>query len=214
MAQTTIASPQEFSPAYNQLKFIIDSTNKNLTGFRYIFDVYLAGTVTKIGQYKVMPRINDGYGEEDLSKLLQSQVTWTLSTTATATTNALGSYYDYDVKVGEEYVYELPYTSSLSNNSGNVQINATNTFAIGDQVVIIQDDGGVANPQLEGLHTVTSASGSAFTVNSLWADVTNITINGTVKYADNRKVITRNITTFNPAGCTYDVVHVFVASTK
>jgi hypothetical protein len=197
MAQTTIASPQAFSPAYNQLKFIIDSTNKNLTGFRYIFDVYLAGTITKIGQYKVMPRINDGYGEEDLSKLLQSQVTWTLSTTATATTNALGSYYDYDVKVGEEYVYELPYTSSLSNNSGNVQINATNTFAIGDQVVIIQDDGGVANPQLDGLHTVTSASGSAFTVNSLWADVTNITINGTVKYADNRKVITRNITTFS-----------------
>ncbi len=46
MAQTTIASPQTFSPAYNPLKFIIDSTNKSLDGFRYIFDVYAAGTIT------------------------------------------------------------------------------------------------------------------------------------------------------------------------
>lgn len=197
MAQTTIASPQIFSPAYNPLKFIIDSTNKNLTGFRYIFEVYLTGTSTRIARYPVLPRYGDGYGEQDLSKLLQSQVTWTLSTTATASFNAVGSYYDYDVKVGEEYVYELPYTSSLSDNGGSVQINATNFFTIGDQVVITQDDGGVANPQLEGLHTVTSASGSAFTVNSSWSAITDASINGSVKYADNRKVITSDITTFN-----------------
>jgi hypothetical protein len=197
MAQTTIASPQAFSPAYNPLKFIIDSTNKNLNGFKYIFDVYLSGTSNKIAEYKEMPRYDDGYGEQDLSKLLQSQVTWTLDTTSTATIKALQSKYDYDVKVGEEYVYELPYTSSLSDGGGVVQINATNTFAVGDQVVITQDDGGVANPQLEGLHTVTSASGSAFKVNSPWSGVTDAAINGTVKYADNRKVITRDITTFS-----------------
>lgn len=195
MAQTLIASPQSFSPAFNQLKFIIDSTNKNLDGFKYIFDIYLAGTSTKIGEYKVLPRFGDGYGQQDISKLMQSKVSWTLDSTATATFDAVGSYYDFDVKIGEEYVAEFNYTSSLTNNGGNVQINVTNTFAIGDQVVITQVDGGAANPQLEGLHTVIAASGSAFTVNVSWSTITSAAIDGSVKYADNRKVITRDITT-------------------
>ena len=195
MAQTLIASPQSFSPAYNPLKFQVDSTKKNLSGFKYIFDVYEAGTTNKIGEYKVLPEFGTGYGVEDLSKLLQTQVSWTLDTTATAPFNAVGSYYDYDVKIGEEYVAEYAYTSSLTNASGNVQINVTNTFVSGDQVVITQADGGVANPQLEGLHTVISATGSAVVVNVSWSTITSATIDGSVKYADNRKVIVRDITT-------------------
>ena len=196
MAQTTIASPQTFSPAYNPLKFIIDSTNKSLAGFRYIFDVYAAGTATKIAEYKVLPTYGTGYGEEDLSKLLQNQVSWDLDTELTSNYGAPNSFYAYDVKVGEEYVYEVAYTSSLTDASGSVQINVTNSFAAGDQVIITQDDGGVANPQLEGLHTVVSATGSAFVVNVNWSTITDATINGSVSYADKRKTITRDITLF------------------
>jgi hypothetical protein len=98
------------------------------------------------------------------------------------------------VKIGEEYVYEVAYTSSLTNASGSVQINVTNSFAPGDQVIITQADGGVANPQLEGLHTVVSATGSAFVVNVLWSTITSAGIDGSVSYADKRKTITRDIT--------------------
>lgn len=194
MAQTLIASPQTFSPAYNPLKFIVDSTNKNKTGFKYIFDIYAAGTANKIGEYKVLPTFGTGYGEENLSKLLQTQVSWDLNTLSSTFYAAPNSYYLYDVKVGEEFVAEYVYTSSLTNASGNTQINVTNTFASGDQVVITQADGGVANPQLEGLHTVISATGSAVVVNVSWSTITNAAIDGVVKYADNRKVITRDIT--------------------
>lgn len=200
MAQTTIASPQTFSPAYNPLKFIIDSTNKSLAGFRYIFDVYAAGTATKIAEYKVLPTYGTGYGEEDLSKLLQNQVSWDLDTQLTSNYGAPNSFYAYDVKVGEEYVYEVAYTSSLTDASGSVQINVTNSFAAGDQVIITQDDGGVANPQLEGLHTVVSATGSTFVVNVNWSTITDATINGSVSYADKRKTITRDITLFEDYG--------------
>lgn len=189
-----IASPQTFSPAYNPLKFIVDSTNKNKTGFKYIFDIYAAGTANKIGEYKVLPTFGTGYGEEDLSKLLQTQVSWDLDTLSSTFYAAPNSYYLYDVKIGEEFVAEYDYTSSLTNASGNVQINVTNTFASGDQVVITQADGGTANPQLEGLHTVISATGSAVVVNVSWSTITNAAIDGVVKYADNRKVITRDIT--------------------
>ena len=194
MAQTLIASPQEFSPAYNQLKFIIDSTNKNKSGFKYIFQVFDGGTANKVAEYKVIPRIDDGYGEQDLSKLIQAKVSWTLDTTSTATINAPESKYDYDVKIGEEYTAEYIYTANLTDNSGNVRISTTNTFVAGDQVIITQADGGVANPLLEGLHTVISATGSTVTVNVAFSSITSITIDGVVRYSDNRKIITENIT--------------------
>ena len=197
MAQTTIARPQTFSPAYNPLKFIIDSTNKNLAGFRYIFDVYEAGTSNKIAEYKVLPTFGTGYGEEDLSKLLQSKVSWDLNTELTSSYGAPNSYYNFDVNIGEEYVTEVAYTSSLTDASGSVQINVANSFAPGDQVIITQADAGVANPQLEGLHTVVSATGSVFVVNVNWSTITDATINGSVSYADKRKTIVRDITELN-----------------
>lgn len=194
MAMTKIAEPFDFSPAYNPLRFIYDSTNNNEDGFRYIFDVYESGTANKIGEYRVLPNIS-GYGELDLSPLLSSKVTFTFQY-GTEDAVATDSFYKYDVKIGEEYIVRVAYTSSLTNNSGNVRITATHSYQVGDQVLIAQADGGVANPQLEGLHTVVSITGTTdFTVSALWADVTNATIDGTVQYADNRKTITRDIIT-------------------
>jgi hypothetical protein len=194
MATTIIAQPQDFTPAYNECKFIVDSTNVNKDGFRYIFEVFEAGTATRIGYYKALPTYGTGYGEQDLSKLLSNMVTFDFNPTITTFYDASNSYYNYDVKVGEEYIYELNYTASLVDNGGSVRITATHAFQVGDQVNINQVDGGVANPGVEGLHTVIAITGTTnFTINALWADVTDATINGTVKYADNRKTITLNI---------------------
>jgi hypothetical protein len=194
MATTIIAQPQDFTPAYNECKFIVDSTNVNNDGFRYIFEVFEAGTATRIGYYKALPTYGTGYGEQDLSKLLSNMVTFDFNPTITTFYDAANSYYNYDVKVGEEYIYELNYTASLVDNGGSVRITATHAFQVGDQVNINQVDGGVANPGVEGLHTVIAITGTTnFTINALWADVTDATINGAVKYADNRKTITLNI---------------------
>jgi hypothetical protein len=107
--------------------------------------------------------------------------------------NAPNSHYKYDLKVGEEYLTILQYFASVTNNGGNVQINVANTFVAGDQIVIAQSDGGLANPNLEGLFTVLSVGVGFFVVNSLWSLVTNAAINGDVTYADGRKTTTYNI---------------------
>jgi hypothetical protein len=194
MATTFIAQPQDFTPAYNECKFIVDSTNKNLDGFRYIFEVFEQGTATRIGFYKALPTFGTGYGEQDLSKLLSNMVSWDFNPAITTFYDATNSYYNYDVKIGEEYIYELSYTASLIDNAGNVRITATHAFQVGDQVNITQADGGVANPGVEGLHTVISVVGTTtFTISALFSEVTDVTINGDVKYADNRKTITLNI---------------------
>jgi hypothetical protein len=142
-----------------------------------------------------MPTYGTGYGEVDLSKLLQAQVSYDLNLTNTSAYNATNSHYKYDVKVGEEYLTTTNYIANLTNNAGNVQINVVNTFVAGDQINITQADLGVANPNLEGLFTVLSVGVGFLVVSSPFAAVTDITINGAITYADGRKTVTRDIIT-------------------
>ena len=119
MAIINIARAQPLMPAYNPIKFIYDSSNNNLQGFKYIFDIYESGTANKIAEYRVMPTYSTGYGEVDLSKLLQAQVSYDLNLTNTTVYNATNSHYKYDVKVGEEYLTTTNYTFNLTNNATN-----------------------------------------------------------------------------------------------
>ena len=191
----TIAVPQVLTPAYNPVKFFYSSTNSALAGFKFIFDIYESGTTNKIAEYRVLPNATTFYGEIDLSKLLQSKVSFDLFPTNTTVYDAPNSHYKYDVHVGEEYITTLAYTASLTNNGGNVQINVTNSFVAGDQIVIAQVDGGVANPSLEGLFTVLSVGVGFLVVNSPWSLVTDPLIDGSITYADGRRTVTRDIIT-------------------
>jgi hypothetical protein len=195
MAITKLAEPYSLTPAYNPIKFIYNSTNSNQLGFKYIYDIYESGTANKIAEYRVLPEFSTGNGIIDLTKLLQAKVTFNLKETAPVAYTAVNSYYKYDVKVGEEYLTSVSYVFPLSASAGKVQINVANTFVAGQQVNILQADGGIANPQLEGLFTVISATAIAFVVNSSFSGVTNVNIDGTVAYADNRKTIVRDIAT-------------------
>jgi hypothetical protein len=192
---TIIAQPQQLMPAYNPIKYIIDNTNKNEPGFRYIFSIYPAAgshtSATLIAQYRVLPVFSTGYGEQDISRLMQSLVTYNETGIYNGTAyNSSESWYQYDVDLGFEYIDNVEYTASVTIDGLNTNITSTtaNNFIVGDQIVITQADGGVANPALEGLHTVISVTNSTnFTVNVLWSTITDDTINGNVTYADLRK---------------------------
>ena len=194
MATTIIAQPQVFMPAYNPIKYIIDNADKNEPGFRYIFTIYPATgshiPANVVAQYKTLPVYGTGYGEQDVSKLMQSKVGFDTSAFGLDSAQATNSWYQYDIDLGYEYIDNINYATSLANNGGNVQISFTaHGFVQGDQISITQDDLGVANPGVEGLHTILSATANNFTINALYADVTDVTINGTVTYADLRKTI-------------------------
>jgi hypothetical protein len=156
--------------------------------------VFDSVTNLRIGYYKALPTYGTGYGEQDLSKLLSNSVSFDFNPSITTFYDASNSYFGYDVKFGEEYIFDMSYTASLTDNSGNVRITATHPFQVGDQVNITQADGGVANPNVEGLHTVIAITGTTnFTINALWSGVTDATINGVVEYADKRKTIDLDI---------------------
>ena len=191
MATTIIAQPQQLMPAYNPIKYIIDNTNKNEPGFRYIFTIYPAGSATQIAQYRVLPVFSTGYGEQDISRLMQSLVTYNeTGIDGGVPYNSSESWYKYDIDLGYEFIDNIEYTASITIDGLNTNITSTTAhgYIVGDQIVITQADGGVANPALEGLHTVISVTNSTnFTVNVLWTTITNATINGNVTYADLRK---------------------------
>ena len=198
MALVAQATPQVIVPAYNPVKYIYNSTNVALQGFKYIYDIYQSGTANKIAEYRVMPTYATGFGEIDLSKLLQAKVSYDLNLTNTSAYNAPGSHYKYDVKVGEEYLTTTLYTFALTQYltapyATRVQINVANTFLVGDQIQITQGVGGSANPNLEGLFTVLVANPLYIVVNSLWTLVGNPNVDGAITYADGRKTVTRNM---------------------
>jgi len=194
MAMSIIAKPYSFFPAYNYMRFIVDSTNKNSTAFEYIFQVFASGTSNEIARYSVKPRFGDGYGQIDLSELLSSKLLSEIeNASATSYFDASRSYYNYDVKIGERFISNVSYTSALTNSSGFVRVNVTHSYSIGDQIYISQTDGGTANPVLEGYQTITSVGVGFFIVNVLWSTVTNANIDGSIRYADNRRTQTLNI---------------------
>ena len=190
---TIIAQPQQLMPAYNPIKYIIDNTDKNEPGFRYIFTIYPAGSATQIAQYKTLPVYGTGYGEQDISKLMQSLVTYDesgIGYNASLPYDSSESWYQYDIEFGYEYIANILYTNSLTQSAGGdvtISYNA-HGFVLGDQITITQAAGGIAaNPAVEGLHTVIYASANLFVINAKWNTVTDDTINGTVTYADLRK---------------------------
>jgi hypothetical protein len=193
MALVAQATPQVLTPAYNPVKYIYSSSNVNLQGFKFIFDIYESGTLNKIAEYRVLPTYATGFGEIDLSKLLQAQVSYDLNLTNTSAYNATNSHYKYDVHVGEEYLTTTTYINALTASGLNVQINVVNAFIVGDQINITQADLGVANPNLEGLFTVLSVGPGFLVVNSLISLVTNPNIDGDITYADGRKTVTRDM---------------------
>jgi hypothetical protein len=132
----------------------------------------------------VLPVFSTGYGEQDISMLMQSLVTWKFTYG-----QVNESWYQYDVDLGYEYIDNIDYFTTLQDNGGNVRISFTaHGFQVGDQIVITQTGTGPTyNPALEGLHTVLSATANQFTVNVLFSTIGESTANGNVTYADLRK---------------------------
>ena len=198
MALVAQATPQVIVPAYNPVKYIYSSSNVNLQGFKFIYDIYQSGTTNKIAEYRVLPTYATGFGEIDLSKLLQAKVSYDLNLNNTSVYNAPGSHYKYDVRIGEEYLTTTSYSLALTQwvtapYAGRVQINVANTFIVGDQINITQTGAGVANPNLEGLFTVLVANPAYIVVNSLWSQIVNANKDGDITYADGRKTVVRNL---------------------
>jgi hypothetical protein len=106
-----LQSPPDFAPVYNEMVYIIDSTNKANINFKYVFDVYDSAGTTLLARVKRFPEPVNGYGFYDVHRILESFVTFNLSNLQLSPTNAGTAcllcdsvYKAYKIKFGEEYI--------------------------------------------------------------------------------------------------------------
>ena len=188
MAITTFNIPSSLQPAHNQCILTFDSDEKLQKGFRYILRVE-DNSANEIARYSIPPRLGDGIGYADVSKVIQSQLGYYNPINVALFQDGIEPQYGiFRFLIGEEY--QVAYTYSQPQQNGlYVELvgTTTTTFIAGDQININQADGGLSMPQLQGLFTVVSVSGNDVTINVLWADIIPSVVAGSVTYVDGRK---------------------------
>lgn len=206
MAITIIASPTgNTQPAYNPIVYTVDSTNKSLPGFRYVFQIYNSTTSALIAEYLVAPRPVDGYGYLDISKLLQSYISSALDLSETAWIDADDfAEFGYEISFGEENITSLPFNqftpSPLPAPDDNwAYINfspTTNLFPTGAQVnIILPTEYGDCRDAFGGVTTVRIGAFNSVLLNidNQCGGTSGVT-GSFIAFADNRKTRTVGLT--------------------
>ena len=116
MATLTITDqPDLYTPVYNPMRFVVNSTNYTQTNFKYVADVYVSGvSATYVFRGTYDPDPNHAYQcAIDISRILEGYVTSNINDTSGANftrcsntysiEKGMGSYVSYEVKFGEQY---------------------------------------------------------------------------------------------------------------
>lgn len=200
MAITIKGKPNTLTSAFNEVWYYVDSTNKGLAGFRYVFDFYQKDGVTYKARFLQPPRPNDGYGEINLDEVLQSLLSYDFNFGDTAGEHAPNSSYEYELKIGESYLAQFEFTGwtqvTTGIFTGKVKLTgvSTHTLIVGDQIEVDQADGGASIPALQGLFTVIEKTSNTVTIDLNYYLISGeIPIGGKIYYSDKRKVVVSNI---------------------
>lgn len=102
MALSINDEPDLYTPVYNPMRFVIDSTNNAQTNFQYVVDVYTSG-VSGYTRLLFPPDPTTGKASPDIQGVLESQITFDLSDTLYGFQKCNNSYKAYEVKFGEQY---------------------------------------------------------------------------------------------------------------
>lgn len=119
MAITIRQEPSEYSPVYNELKFVVSSTNTSQANFRFICDVYVNGSSDYIARLDTVPNPTYGTGVFDVARIIESYVTHDFDVDSVASKKCENSTAYYQCKFGEEY--------GLASSGTTVYPNMTNS---------------------------------------------------------------------------------------
>lgn len=102
MAITLEQEPSNYYPCFNGLYFVATSDNTGEERFRFIFDLYVDGTLA--GRYLVPPRPDFNNAIWNASKALQDNISYNIDQSTTEFANNDNSFVKYRVKIGEQYI--------------------------------------------------------------------------------------------------------------
>ena len=202
MAISLKTEPNTKQSGYNPIVWVIDSTNKALPGFRYIVQIFDAGTSNLLVEMDIAPDVtNNSYGVVDVSRIVRNKVDKSLDLTNNDIRNAVETFYRYDVKFGESYSSDWSFTDYGLNTTFGIYTGlfqspqvTPHTFVVGDQVYVETNSVYTDNRKiLTGYFTVVGVVNAYDFVINLSGVGSFPATPGKVRYADNRKVRVLNL---------------------
>ena len=104
MAITIEQSPGSVQPAYNDLVYVVSSTNTAEENFQFVADVYISGvTSPTYYRFKKPPHPTHSVGVFDIHRIMENYVSHDINTTTYGFQENTNSWKQYQVKFGEEY---------------------------------------------------------------------------------------------------------------
>lgn len=100
MAVTILDTPEIYSPAYNDIVFVVTSDKKTQANFRYIADVYIGTDMIRL---PLLPHPTYGSGAFNVGRIVETYVNSDISKDTYGFQQNLNSYKSFYVRFGEEY---------------------------------------------------------------------------------------------------------------
>jgi len=98
---TIIQQPEQYTPAYNPMNYVVSSDNYTEPSFQYVFDLYVKGVF--ISRHRLPPAVFSNVAMLDVSGIVQSYLTHDFDYASSAFDRNYNSYADVYVRFGEEY---------------------------------------------------------------------------------------------------------------
>ena len=209
MAITIISSPNQFQAAYNPIKWVLDSTNKNQPGFRYIVQIFDTGSTAStalLAEMDVAPDpFDNGRCDVDVSRIVRNKVDKYLDLSSVVVNNAVGTFYRYDVRFGESFSGDWVFNDYIFLSGGDTGLttdstfgggfsNATHPYQVGDQIYVeLTTTYNDCRDVINGYFTVLQVVSNKTIRINLAFPCAGPATPGKVRYADNRKVRTYNL---------------------
>jgi hypothetical protein len=114
MAITIEQSPVSLTPAYNDVIFVISSTNSGNTNFKYVVDIVVSGNTHRL---TIFPHPSFGTAYVNIGKILETYVSTDLNDTTYGWQTCPNSFERYEVQFGEQYGNPVVVFPNLTNTS-------------------------------------------------------------------------------------------------
>ena len=121
MAITINSSPNTYQSFHEDLWFVVSSTNTAQTNFKYVFDVYINGTL--VSRVKSFPQPSTGYGIFNAANIVRNY--WS---SYFYPTGSSFSYVGSDIRINYVVKYGEEYGGTLYTNLDETDTNAFNYY--------------------------------------------------------------------------------------
>ena len=103
MAITINQNPKTYSPAYNEINFLVTSTNVAQDNFLYVCDVYITGVTPTYFRLKAAQDPTSNKAVFDIHRIIENYLTTNIDKSTYGFQRNTSSWVEYTCKFGEEY---------------------------------------------------------------------------------------------------------------